>query len=132
MKIPPRLNPGDKIAIVSPSAGLPHLFPWVYELGLKRLREIFKLEPVEFPTVRKSPEYLAKNPQARAEDINAAFSDPSIQAVIATVGGNDQIRMLPYLDTKVIASHPKAFMGYSDNTSLHLVLWNLGIVSYYG
>jgi len=131
-KIPPRLQKGDRVAIISPSAGLPSVFPWVYELGLQRLRDLFHLEPVEFPTARKSPDYLAKNPQARADDINAAFADPSIKAIIATIGGNDQMRILPYLDAKTITSHPKSFLGYSDNTNLHLYLWNLGITSYYG
>jgi len=130
--IPPKLKPKDKVAIVSPSAGMPFIFPWIYELGLKRIKEVFQLEPIEFPTARKSPEELEKNPQARADDINAAFADSSIKAIIATIGGNDQVRILPYLDKKVISSHPKAFFGYSDCTNLHLYLWNLGIVSYYG
>ena len=129
---PPRLKPGDKVAIVSPSAGLPHLFPWVYEQGLNRIKEEFNLQPVEFPTARQSPEYLSKNPKARAEDINAAYADPSIKAVIATVGGNDQIRILPHLDKELISANPKIFMGYSDCTNLHLILWSLGLISYYG
>lgn len=131
-KIPSKLQKGDKVAIISPSAGLPFVFPWVYELGLKRLREVFQLEPIEFPTARKSPEYLEKNPKARADDVNSAFADKSIKAIIATIGGNDQIRILPYLDVNTIASNPKSFLGYSDNTNLQLILWNLGIVSYYG
>ncbi|MFA6915047.1 MAG: hypothetical protein WC222_01495 [Parachlamydiales bacterium] len=44
------LKPGDKVAIVSPSSGMPFLFPWVYKQGLNRIKEIFKLIPVEFPT----------------------------------------------------------------------------------
>jgi muramoyltetrapeptide carboxypeptidase LdcA involved in peptidoglycan recycling len=126
------LKPHDKVAIVSPSSGMPFLFPWVYEQGLDRLKQVFQLEPIEFPSARKSPEYLSQNPQARAEDINRAFADPSIKAIISTIGGNDQIRILPYLDKKVISANPKTFMGYSDCTNLHLFLWNLGIISYYG
>ena len=129
---PLSLNPGDKVAIVSPSSGMPFLFPWVYEQGIDRLKNIFHLEPVEYPTARQSPEYLSQNPKARAEDINRAFADPSIKAVIATIGGNDQIRILPYLDHNIILANPKIFMGYSDCTNLHLFLWNLGIISYYG
>lgn len=129
---PPRLKPGDKVAIISPSSGLAHLFPWVYEQGLRRMKELFELTPIEFPSARLSSEYLSKNPKARAEDINEAFRDPSIRAIIATIGGNDQIRILPYLDREIIAANPKIFMGYSDCTNLHLFLWNLGIVSYYG
>jgi muramoyltetrapeptide carboxypeptidase LdcA involved in peptidoglycan recycling len=129
---PPLLKLGDKVAIISPSSGMPFLFPWVYEQGLNRAREIFKIEIVEFPTAKQSPEYLSKNPKARADDINAAFADPSIKGIIATIGGNDQIRILPYLDREVILANPKIFMGYSDNTNFHLYLWNLGIISYYG
>ena len=131
-KQPSRLKFGDKVAIVSPSAGLPHIFPWVYEQGLNRIKEVFGLEPVEFPSARQSPEYLSKNPKVRAEDINTAFADPSIKGIIATIGGNDQIRILPYLNKDIISANPKIFMGYSDCTNLHLFLWNLGIISYYG
>ncbi|HEV8052852.1 MAG TPA: S66 peptidase family protein [Parachlamydiaceae bacterium] len=126
------LKPGDKVAIVSPSSGMPCLFPWVYEQGIERLKTVFQLEPIEFPTARQSPEYLSQNPKARAEDINQAFADSSVKAIVATIGGNDQIRILPYLDKKVLSANPKIFMGYSDNTNLHLFLWNLGIISYYG
>lgn len=129
---PSPLKPYDKVAIISPSSGMPFLFPWVYEQGLDRLSKIFQLEPIEFPTARQSPEYLSRNPKARAEDINRAFADPSIKGIIATIGGNDQIRILPYLDKKIISANPKIFMGYSDCTNLHLFLWNLGIISYYG
>lgn len=129
---PPTLKPNDKVAIVSPSSGIPHLFPWVYEQGLERLRNIFQLEPIEYPTARQSPQYLTEHPEARAEDINQAFADPSIKGIISTIGGNNQIRILPYLDTEAIRANPKIFMGYSDCTNLHLFLWNLGIVSYYG
>ena len=129
---PSSLKPGDKIAIISPSSGIPFLFPWVYEQGIHRIRDIFQLEPVEFPTARKSPEYLSQNPKARAEDVNAAFADPSIKGIIATIGGNDQVRILPYLNKDVIQANPKIFMGYSDCTNLHLFLWNLGLISYYG
>ncbi|WP_154017771.1 hypothetical protein [Candidatus Protochlamydia phocaeensis] len=53
------LKPGDKVAIVSPSSGMPFLFPWVYKQGLNRIKKIFKLIPVEFPTACQSPEYLS-------------------------------------------------------------------------
>lgn len=131
-KYPLPLKAGDKVAIVSPSSGLPSLFPWVYAQGLERMRTLFKLEPIEFPTALQTPEYLSKNPKARADDLNAAFADPSIKAIIATIGGNDQIRILPFLNKEIISANPKIFMGYSDCTNLHLFLWNLGLVSYYG
>ncbi|MEU7587018.1 hypothetical protein AB0A95_12015 [Micromonospora sp. NPDC049230] len=52
LRYPPKPRPGDRVAVVSPSAGLPAIFPHVYELGLRRLREEFGPEPVEYPTTR--------------------------------------------------------------------------------
>jgi muramoyltetrapeptide carboxypeptidase LdcA involved in peptidoglycan recycling len=51
---------------------------------------------------------------------------------MAVIGGSDQITVLPHLDAGVIASNPKAFFGYSDNTNLLNYLWNLGIIGYHG
>ncbi len=79
--------------LLSPPLQECFFFPWVYEQGIERLKSVFQLEPVEFLSALQSPEYLSRNPQARAEDINTAFADPSIKAIIATIGGNDQIRM---------------------------------------
>jgi len=128
MRYPPKPKPGDRVAIVSPSAALPEIFPQVYELGLARLREVFELEPVEYPTTRK----LGSAPADRARDLHAAFSDPSITAVLATVGGDDQITVLRHLDADLLRANPKPYFGYSDNTNLLHYLYGLGIVSYHG
>jgi muramoyltetrapeptide carboxypeptidase LdcA involved in peptidoglycan recycling len=125
---PQKPQPGDKIAILSPSSGLPGLFPAVFEQGLQRLRDVFQLAPVEYPTTRKMNAPL----EERARDVYAAFADPEIKAIICSIGGDDQLKLLKYLDADLIRAHPKPFLGYSDNTNLHVLLWNLGIVSYYG
>lgn len=124
----PKLQKGDKVAILSPSNGLPGLFPWVQDLGLERIRTVFGLEPIEYPTTRR----MGSSLQDRATDIMAAFSDPDIKAVIASIGGTDQIKLLKLLDSDVIKANPKPFFGFSDNTHLHIYLSNLGIPSYYG
>jgi muramoyltetrapeptide carboxypeptidase LdcA involved in peptidoglycan recycling len=125
---PEKLHPGDRVAVLSPSAGLPELFPAVFEQGLRRLQEVFALTPVEFPTTRRMNSPL----EERARDVHAAFADPSIKGIIASIGGEDQIKLLKYLDSELLRANPKPFFGYSDNTNLHIFLWNLGIVSYYG
>ncbi|MGH3165787.1 MAG: S66 family peptidase [Trebonia sp.] len=119
---------GDAVAVLSPSAGLPGILPLPFELGLTRLREDFGLVPAEYPTTR----VMGAAPADRAKDINAAFADPSVKAIIASIGGEDQLKVLPYLDSALIAANPKPFYGFSDNSNLHLFLWKLGIVSYYG
>ncbi|OVE86265.1 S66 family peptidase [Natronolimnobius baerhuensis] len=129
---PPPLERGDNIAVIAPSSNPIEEYPHVYDRGLERLREVFDLEPVEFPTVAMGNEELADEPEARARDIMDAFADPEINGVIALIGGNDQIRVLEHLDPKVLRANPTRFYGYSDNTNLALYLWNLGIVSYYG
>ncbi|MPY59484.1 S66 family peptidase [Streptomyces spongiae] len=125
---PPKPSPGDRIAVISPSSGLPGLLPLPFELGLERLRKDYGLEPVEYPTTRK----MGSTPQERADDIHAAFADPSVKAVIASIGGDDQITVLPLLDRELIRANPKPFFGWSDNTNLLAYLWNTGIVSYHG
>ncbi|MEV7191789.1 S66 peptidase family protein [Streptomyces sp. NPDC093510] len=125
---PPKPSPGDRVAVLSPSSGLPELFPLPYELGLKRLREDFGLEPVEYPTTRK----MGSTPRERADDLHAAFADPTVKAVIASIGGDDQITVLPHLDRELIRAHPKPFFGWSDNTNLLAHLWQSGIVGYHG
>ncbi|TCC46078.1 LD-carboxypeptidase [Kribbella capetownensis] len=122
------LTAGDKVAIVSPSRGLPEIFPGPYELGLRRLRDDFKLIPVEYPTTR----VLRATPQERAADLHAAWSDPSIRAVIATIGGDDQLTVLKHLDPLVFQADPKPFFGYSDNTNLLNFLYSLGLPAFHG
>ncbi|MFD3837124.1 S66 peptidase family protein [Streptomyces sp. NPDC058642] len=125
---PPKPSPGDRIAVISAGAGLPELFPRPFELGLERLREDYGLIPVEYPTTRK----MGTIPRERAEDIHAAFADPDIKAVIASIGGDDQITVLPFLDRELIRANPKPFFGMSDNTNLLMYLRNAGIVGYHG
>ena len=95
---------------------------------MRRLAEGTGLVPIEFPTTRQ----LGATAEARAADINAAFADPRIRAVIATTGGDDEVTVVPHVDTAVVSNDPKPFFGYSDNTNLHHLLWGLGVPSYYG
>jgi len=123
-----RLQPGDKVAILSPSFAAPGKFPAVYELGLQRLREIFQLEPVEFPTTRK----LGASTKERSKDLIVAFEDPEIKAIIATIGGDDQVTYIKDLPPEPFINNPKPFFGYSDNSHFMNFLWLNGIPSYYG
>lgn len=131
---PKKLQPGDKVATVSPSyggAGDPGL-RWRYDQGVKRLENVFGLEVVPMPNSLKGSEYLYERPQARAEDLMTAFKDKSIKGIFANLGGEDSIRLLPYIDFDVIRKNPKIFMGYSDVTITHLFCHKAGISSFYG
>jgi muramoyltetrapeptide carboxypeptidase LdcA involved in peptidoglycan recycling len=126
VSLPPPAQPGRRVAIVSPSWCAPAHHPAVHEQALDRVRDL-GLEPVEYPTTRRQG-----SPQERAEDLMAAFEDPSVTAVMATVGGDDQVTVLRHLDPARMTVAPKRFLGYSDNTHVANWLWDHGIGSVYG
>ena len=123
-----KLKKGNKVAILSPSFAAPSKWPHVYELGLKRLRKIFNLEPVEFPTTKK----IGATKEERSKDLIDAFENREIMAVIASLGGDDQVTYIKNLPTEPFTENPKPFFGFSDNTHFANFLWLNGIPSYYG
>jgi len=129
---PKKLEPGDRVAAVSPSWGGPAVFPHRYKAGKRQLEDEFGVTVVEMPHALRDPAWLQDNPQARADDLMQAFADPSIKAIIATIGGDDSIRLLPFLDLRGIQANPKIVMGYSDTTVTHLACFKAGLVSFYG
>jgi muramoyltetrapeptide carboxypeptidase LdcA involved in peptidoglycan recycling len=125
---PPKARPGERIAVLSPSFAAAGAFPAVHEQAMRRLSEVTGLIPVEYPTTRE----VGATPLARAADINAAFGDPAIRGILAVIGGDDQITIIPHLDARLARRDPKPFLGTSDNTNLHQWLWGNGIASFYG
>lgn len=123
-----KLKKGDKVAILSPSFAAPGKWPHVHEFGLERMREIFELEPVEFPTTRK----IGASKEERSADLVSAFEDKEIKAIITTLGGDDQVTYVKNLPSEPFANNPKPFFGYSDNTHFMNFLWQNGVPSYYG
>jgi len=134
LKKPNKLSKGDKVATISLSwggAGDDDLL-WRYYLGKKRLQEEFELEVVEMPNTLKGTEYIYNNPEKRAEDLMEAFKDDTIKAIFSCIGGDESIRMLPYIDFDVIKNNPKVFIGYSDTTVTHFMCLKAGMASFYG
>ncbi len=129
---PQKLNPGDKIATVSLSWGGPGTYPYRYQAGVQQLQEEFGLQVVEMPNTLRDANWLARNPKARAEDWMQAFADPSIKGIFSTIGGDESIRLLPFIDFNVIREHPKIFLGFSDTTISHLMCYKARLVSFYG
>ena len=125
---PRKAAAGDKVAVLSPSFAAPALAPQVHDQAMTRLAELTGLVPVEYPTTRR----LGAPAQDRAADLKAAFADPEIRAVLATIGGEDQITVVPRLDPDLVRADPKPFLGYSDNTNLLNWLWTHGAAGFYG
>jgi len=129
---PAKLNPGDKVAAVTLSWGGPGAFPYRFEVGKQRVESLFGLEVIPSQNALKSPEWIYNNPQARAQDLMEAFQDPSIKGIIATIGGDDSVRLLPYIDFDMIKKNPKVVLGYSDTTITHFMCLKAGLSSFYG
>ncbi|MEL6650480.1 MAG: LD-carboxypeptidase [Bacteroidota bacterium] len=124
----PHLNPGNKVAVLSPSFAAPGVFPKVFGLGLNRLRDEFGLEPIEYPTTRKVGATFVE----RKKDLIDAFENPEIKAIFASIGGNDQAGYVYDIAAEVFTDNPKPFFGYSDNSHLCNALFLAGVPSYYG
>lgn len=128
---PKKLKRGDLVAIVSPSWGGPATFPHIYESGVRTLENIgFKIK--EFPSVRKEARFLYDNPEFRAKDINDAFADSEVKAIFTSIGGEDSIRILSFLDKEIIKNNPKMLLGFSDSATLTTYLNQLGLVTFNG
>ncbi len=131
---PKRLRPGDTAAVVSLSRGMLGEKQYIHKFTLarERLERDYGVHLIAMPNALKGVEYLYAHPEARAADLMDAFRDDSIRAVFCAIGGDDTIRLLPYIDFDVLADHPKIFTGFSDSTTNHFMMHRAGLVSYYG
>ena len=129
---PPRLSPGDTVAAVSLSWGGPSVFPNRFEAGKRQLEETFGLRLIPSRHALADAQWLAANPRARADDLMEVMSDSSIRGAIASIGGDDSIRLLPFLDFAVLRANPKIVLGFSDTTVTHFAMLRAGVGSFYG
>lgn len=131
---PKKLKRGDTIATISISGGRAGDIDMLkrYNIGKKRLQEIFGLNVIETPNALKGSEFIYSNPKARVDDLMWALKNPNIKAIIANMGGDDSYRLLPYIDYDVIKNNPKIMMGYSDISTLHNIFTYAGVTSFYG
>jgi muramoyltetrapeptide carboxypeptidase len=115
----PRLRPGDRVRIVSPASppsregvarGVDLLASWGLQVELGK-------------HVFDQWGYMAGRDEDRASDLNSAFGDPGVRAVIASRGGKGAYRIVDDLDTDALRRSPKPLVGFSDITHIHLALW---------
>src|SRR6266700_2209538 len=132
LRKPRRLMRGDRVAVVTPSWGGPAIFPSRYEAGKRFLADRFGLKVVETPHALAEPGWLYQNPAARADDLMQAFIDPTIKGIVASIGGDDAVRLIPYVDLAVIRDNPKLFVGYSDPTVIHFGCLKAGLATLHG
>jgi muramoyltetrapeptide carboxypeptidase LdcA involved in peptidoglycan recycling len=129
---PGRLQPGDTIAVVSPSWGGAGAFPHRVEQAIQHIQALgFKARLA--PHALNQLSHVSDMPENRAQDINQMFADPQVKMILAAIGGDHSCQLLPFLDYDLIRHNPKIFMGFSDITVLNVALWSrTGLVTFNG
>jgi muramoyltetrapeptide carboxypeptidase len=125
---PKALRPGSRVALVAPAGPIS---PERIEASVGRCLSL-GLDPVVFPSASARHRYLAGTDAERLADLQSAFDDLSIDAVWALRGGYGTVRLLDRLDLDRQRQHPIPFIGFSDNTTIHVRHAQLGTISFHG
>jgi muramoyltetrapeptide carboxypeptidase len=122
--------PGSTIGVVTPGsppesrAQIQRATRWLEEHGYRVRLAAGALD---------RQEWHAGSPETRSRDIQDAFADPEIDAILTMRGGYGSAQLIPLLDFEAIARNPKAFIGMSDITTLHAALGRFaGLATFYG
>jgi muramoyltetrapeptide carboxypeptidase len=115
---PPVVSKGDVIGVVAPSYS-PRT-GWL-QRGVKAL-ERAGFGVLLDPEIGQLRRFTRAEDERRAENLMGMWLDPRVKAVIGGTGGYGAVRMIPYLEPDIFRLNPKAFVGYSDVTALHLWL----------
>lgn len=129
---PPEIKKGDVAYIISPSAGIMPFVKNRVERAKNNLERL-GLKVKIAPNADKNSGYVSATIQERVNDIHRAFSDKDCSLIVAAIGGNHSSQLITELDYELIKNNPKTFIGYSDNTVLHLALFSqTSLQTFYG
>ena len=118
------LNPGDKVAVISPSAYPDEKSRDAVMEGLKGLG----YEPIEGKYTVGEMRTL----ENVIEDLDWALSDDQIKAIFCIRGGAGSSQLLDHLDLDLIRNKRKPIIGFSDITTF-LNIWAIcGVPSIHG
>lgn len=131
--VPEKLKKGDEVRIIAPSRSMAILGEDCIQIATQRLESLglkvtFGKHVKEF-----EKDTMSTNPKDRAEDLNEAFRDKNVKAILTVIGGFNSNQILKLLDYEMIKNNPKIFCGFSDITALLDTIYSkTGLVTYYG
>ncbi len=120
MNYPDRLREGDLVALLAPSSPVSAEEAAACRRVIEDRGYRVRMSALVSTALHG---YEAGEPEARARELNAAFADPEVRAILCVRGGNSACRVLERVDVGVVRANPKIFVGYSDITPFH-VLFN--------
>src|SRR5262245_926692 len=130
MRRPPRLKPGSRVALISPSGPLRDETDLQHALDSARA---MGWDPVVGAYVLERDGYLAGPDEHRLADLNRFAADASIDAIWCIRGGYGAMRLLERIDYDAWCRHPKPLIGYSDITALHAAIGSRAeLVTFHG
>ena len=131
--VPEKLKPGDEIRVIAPARSMAILGEDCKALATERL-EGLGLKVTFGKYVYETDEYyMAASKEHRAEDLNDAFKDKNVKAIITVIGGFNSNQILDLIDYEAIKENPKIICGFSDITAvLDSIYAKTGLVTYYG
>ncbi|HKA37839.1 MAG TPA: LD-carboxypeptidase [Thermoanaerobaculia bacterium] len=128
---PRTLKPGDTVGLITPSS---YVFDtWRIDLAAARMEAALGVKCRLGRYVKARHGYMAGTEKERLDDLHAMFSDSSVAGVFCLEGGYGTERLLPGIDYELLRRNPKALLGYSDITGLHLAITKkAGLVTFHG
>lgn len=126
-----KLNIGDTIGIISPSAPITENLKEQFNRGLQVFKNMgFKIKLSK--NVYANTLGYSATVSEKVEDINEMFTNKEVKAIICSQGGQNSNAILPYIDYEVIKNNPKIIMGISDSTAiLNAIYSKTGIITYH-
>ena len=128
-----KLQKGMHIRVLSPSSSIERVGGFEANRDAKEMLEQLGFK-VSFSKHYFENDILGSTSiQSRVDDLHEAFLDPTVDVILATIGGFNSNELLPYLDYELIAKHPKIICGYSDTTAiLNAIYARTGMLTYMG
>ena len=129
---PGKLKSGDEMRIVAPARSLSMIGEETRQIAAQRFAGLgLKLSFGKHTS--ESDEFISSSIASRVDDLQEAFGDKNVKAVITVIGGFNSNQLLRYIDWDLIKNNPKIFCGYSDITALNNAIFaKTGLVTYSG
>lgn len=131
--IPEKLKAGDEVRIIAPSRSMVILGEDCKKIATERLEALGLKVTFGKYVMEADEDYLCASIEHRAEDLNEAFRDKNVKAILTVIGGFNSNQILDYIDYELIKQNPKIFCGFSDITALSNAIHSkTGLVTYSG